>query len=112
MVTVLAWSAVDRWFEPCSGHTNVYQIDIYCFSAKHGVFERKKKDWLARNRDNVFEWRDMSICRLLFSDMSICRLLFSDMSICRLLFSKLEQHKNLVQNRHHYHLIECNVFSP
>jgi hypothetical protein len=64
MVTVLAWSAVDRWFEPCSGHTNVYQIDIYCFSAKHGVFERKKKDWLARNRDNVFEWRDMSICRL------------------------------------------------
>jgi hypothetical protein len=74
MVTVLAWSTVDRWFEPCSGHTNVYQINIYCFSAKHGVFERKKKDWLARNCDNVFEWRDMSICRLLFS--------------------KLEQHKN------------------
>ena len=24
------------------------------------------KDWLGRNQDNVSEWRDMSICRLLF----------------------------------------------
>jgi len=37
----------------------------YCFSAKHGALRRKNKDWLARNRDNVSEWSDMSIHGLL-----------------------------------------------
>jgi hypothetical protein len=37
-----------------------------CFSAKHAALRNKSKDWLARNRDNVSKWDDMSICGLLF----------------------------------------------
>ena len=40
--------------------------DIYFFSAKHAALRRKSKDCLARNRDNVSEWGDMSIRELLF----------------------------------------------
>ena len=49
MGSVLASSAVD------------YTIGICCFSAKQAALERKNKDWLARNQDNVSEWGDMSI---------------------------------------------------
>jgi hypothetical protein len=63
MVSVLAWSAVDRWFESRSGQTKDYLIGICCFSAKHTVLRRKRKYWLAQNQDNVF---DMSIRGLLF----------------------------------------------
>ena len=66
MVRVLASSAVDRGFEPRSGHTKDYKIDICCFSAKHAALRRKSKDWSARNQDNVSEWGDMSIRGLLF----------------------------------------------
>ena len=45
MVSVLASRAVDHGFKPRSGQT---------------------KDWLARNQDNVSEWDDMPIRRLLF----------------------------------------------
>jgi hypothetical protein len=31
-----------------------------CFSAKHAALRSKSKDWLARNRNNVSEWSDMS----------------------------------------------------
>ena len=55
MVSVLTSSAVDRGFEPRSGQTKDYEIDICCFSAKHTALRRKSKDWLARNRDNVSE---------------------------------------------------------
>jgi hypothetical protein len=34
------------------------------FYAKHTALRRKSKDWLARNQDNVSEWDDMSIRRL------------------------------------------------
>jgi hypothetical protein len=34
-----------------------YEIGIYCISTKHAVLRRKCKDWLARNQDNVSEWR-------------------------------------------------------
>jgi hypothetical protein len=54
MVSVLDSSAVD------------YKIGICCFSAKQAALERKNTDWLARNQDNVSEWGDMSIHRLLF----------------------------------------------
>jgi hypothetical protein len=69
MVSVFASSAVDRGLEPCSGQITYYiiNIGIYCFSAKHAALRRKSKDWLARNWDNVSEWGDMSIQRLLFS---------------------------------------------
>jgi len=46
--------------------TKDYKIDICCFSAKPAALRRNTKDWLARNQDNVSEWRDMSICGLLF----------------------------------------------
>ena len=54
MVSVLASSAVDRGFEPWSGSTKDFNIDICCFSAKHSTFRRKNKDWLDRNQNNVF----------------------------------------------------------
>ena len=60
MVSVLASSVVDRGFEPQSGQTKDYKIDIYCFSTKNAELRKKSKDWLARNQDNVSEWGDMS----------------------------------------------------
>ena len=65
MVSVLASSAVDRWFEPRSDQAKDYKIGIYCFSAKHAALRRKSKDWLARNRDNVSEWGNMSKANLI-----------------------------------------------
>ena len=67
MVSVLASSVVvDRGFESLSGQTKDYKIGICCFFAKYAALRRKSKDWLARNQDNVSEWGDMSIRRLLF----------------------------------------------
>jgi hypothetical protein len=60
MVSVLASSAVDRGFEPRSGQTKDYKIGICCFSARHAALRRKSKDWLARNRNNVSEWRRLT----------------------------------------------------
>ena len=65
MVSVLALIAVDRGFEPRSGQTKSYKIGICCFSAKHAALRRKDKDWLARNRNNVSEWSDLSTRGLL-----------------------------------------------
>ena len=66
MVNMLASSAVDRGFEPRSGQTKDFKIDICCFSAKHAALRRKNKDWLAQNQNNVSEWSDMSTHGLLF----------------------------------------------
>ena len=66
MVSVVALGAVDRGFEPRSGHTKYYTIDMCCFSAKHAALRRKSKDWLARNQNNVSEWSNMSTRGLLF----------------------------------------------
>ena len=54
---------VDYGFEPRSGHTKDYKHDkigICCFSAKQVALRSKSKDGLARNRDNVSVWSDMS----------------------------------------------------
>ena len=64
MVSVFASSALDGGFEPRSGQTKDYKIGICCFSAKHTALRGKSKDWLARNRDNVSGWGDMSISEL------------------------------------------------
>ena len=61
MVSVLASSAKDRWFEPRSGQTKDYKIGICCFSAKHTALRSKNKDWFALNQNNVSGWSDMSI---------------------------------------------------
>ena len=66
MVSVLSSSTLDRGLEPRSGQIKNYNIDICCFSAKHATLGRKSKDWLARIRDNVSQWGDMSIHGLLF----------------------------------------------
>ena len=57
-------SAVDRGFMPQSGQTKDYKIKC-CFSAKPAALRMQSKDLLARNQDNVFEWSDMCIHRLL-----------------------------------------------
>jgi hypothetical protein len=61
MVSVLASSAVDRWFEPRSGQTKDYEIGICSCSARYAALRSKSKDWLARNQDNVLNCGDMSI---------------------------------------------------
>ena len=44
-----------------------YEIDMYCFSAKHAELRSKSKDWLAWNQYNVSEWSNVSFLhRLLF----------------------------------------------
>jgi hypothetical protein len=45
MVSMLASSVVDRWFEPRSGQATDYEIGICCFSAKYAG-ERAKTRWL------------------------------------------------------------------
>jgi hypothetical protein len=67
---LLASSAIDRGFEPRSGQTKDYKNGICCFVAMHAALRRKSKDWLARSQNNVSEWSDMSICRLLFQWVS------------------------------------------
>jgi hypothetical protein len=66
MVSILASIAIDRGFEPRSGQTKDYKIGICCFSAKHAALRRKSKDLLVLNQDNVSEWGNMFIRRLLF----------------------------------------------
>ena len=46
--------------------TKDYQLVFVAYNAKHAELRRKSKDWLLRNQDNVSEWRDMYIRRLLF----------------------------------------------
>ena len=64
MVSLLASSVVDRGFEPWSGQTKDYIIGICCFSARHAALRSKSKDWLAWNKNDVSDWGDMSIHRL------------------------------------------------
>ena len=66
MISVLASSVVDRGFEPRSGQAKDNKIGICCFFVKHATLRRKSKDWMVRNQDNVPEWGDMSIRRMLF----------------------------------------------
>jgi len=57
---MFALSSVDHGFEPWSDQIKDYKISICCFSAKHAALRSKRKDWLARNQDNVSEWDEMS----------------------------------------------------
>ena len=66
MVSVLALSAVDRGFEFRSCQTKDYEIGMLCFSTEHAAVQRKSKDWLVRNQNNVSEWSDMSTPGQLF----------------------------------------------
>ena len=66
MVSMLASSVVDRGLQFRLGQTKDYNIGMCCFSTKQAALRSKSKDWLARNQDNVSEWGDMPIRRLLF----------------------------------------------
>ena len=66
MVTVLASSAVDRGFDPQSDQTKDFKIGMCCLSAKYAALNRKSKDWLAQNQNDVFERSDMFTRGLLF----------------------------------------------
>ena len=63
MVGVLAKSVVDHRFESRSVQTKDYEIDIWCFSAKHAALEKEKEK--RQNQDNMSKWGDMSIRGLL-----------------------------------------------
>ena len=66
MVNVFTSSAVYRGFETRLDKTKDFKIGICCFSVKYAALRRKSQDWLARNKDNVSEWSDMSTRGLLF----------------------------------------------
>jgi len=63
MVRLLASSTFDRGVQLRSGQTKDYEIGICC--------------WLAQNQDNVSEWCDMSISRLLFQWASTIKIQLS-----------------------------------
>jgi hypothetical protein len=69
MVSVLISSVVDRGFEPRLSQTKDCKIVICCFFVKHAALRRKSKDLLARNRNNVSEWSDMSTPDCCFSEL-------------------------------------------
>jgi predicted LPLAT superfamily acyltransferase len=77
MVSMLTLSAVYCGFEPWLGQTKDYNIDICSLSFKYKALRRKSKDWLARNQNNVSEWGDMSIHRLLFQWASTIKIQLS-----------------------------------
>ena len=66
MVSVLTLSVVHRGFKSLSGKTKDYKIGMCCFSNKHAALRRKRKEWLARNQNEVSEWSDTSSRGLLF----------------------------------------------
>ena len=66
MVNVFTSSAVYRGFETRLDNTKDFKIGICCFSVRYAALRRKSQDWLARNKDNVSEWSDMSTRGLLF----------------------------------------------
>ena len=39
---------------------------VFAASPVNHIIKSNSKDWLAQNQDNVYEWRELSICRLLF----------------------------------------------
>ena len=90
MVSVLALSVVDRWFEPRSGPTKDYKIGIcICLSAKHSTLWSKSTGRLARKQDNVSVWSDMCTRELLFPWPTI---------------QITTKHVDLVHSGHHQHL--------
>jgi hypothetical protein len=45
---------------------------ICCFSDKHAALRSNNKDWLARIKDNVSEWTDMSTRgQIIFSELAL-----------------------------------------
>ena len=53
MVSVLAWSAIDRGFEPLLGQAKDFNIGMCCFSATHAALRRKSKDTTMRKQTQI-----------------------------------------------------------
>jgi hypothetical protein len=64
--SVLVSIAVDRGFELRTDQTKDYKLGMCCFFERHTALKRNSKVWLARNKNSVYEWGDMSIRGLLF----------------------------------------------
>ena len=47
-------------YSPCRVKPKTIKLDFCCFFTKHAVIRSKRKGWLARNRDNMPEWSDLS----------------------------------------------------
>ena len=61
-----SWESLVFYLIVWSGQTKDYTFGMCCFSARHAALRRKSKDCLARNRNNVSEWSNISTRRLLF----------------------------------------------
>ena len=77
IASVIASRTVNRWFEARLGQTKENKIGICWFSAKHTPLRRNIKDLMDRNQDNVSEWGDISIRRLLFQRASTIQIQLS-----------------------------------
>ena len=74
-----------------SCQTKDYTFSICCFSAKHAVLRRKRKDWLTRNQDYVSEWGQHVYPRTVVSVSQH--------------YKNPTKRVGLVQSGHHHHLI-------
>jgi len=88
---------VERGFEPRSVNTKTIKFVFVASKLNTHIFkgETTKTGWLGIG-DNMSGWRDMSTIGL-FTEAAL-----KNQTKC----------VGLVQCGHHYHLIECNLFSP
>ena len=66
LVIMFASSVVEHGFKTRSGQTKDYNNGSCYFCAQYIAINRKSKDWLSRNQDNVSEWGDVSFRGQLF----------------------------------------------
>jgi hypothetical protein len=94
MFNILASSVLDGCFEPRSGQIKVYYIVICCFSTKHATLRSKSRlvglesGWCGCVEWHVYPQTVVSVSK------------------------NPTEHVGLVHSGHHYHFIECNLFSP
>ena len=55
IVTVLALSTLDRWFQPQSGQSKDHTTGNCCIFVKHPQLKSTSKDWFTRNPNIVSE---------------------------------------------------------
>lgn len=65
MDNVLVTVVVDRGFSHSLGQSKDYKVGIVFFPTNHTAVVSKSKDWLAQGQE-VFKWRDVSICGFMF----------------------------------------------
>lgn len=57
---------IDNDFESQWGQNKAYEICIFCLKPKYAALGGYSQEWWARNHDNISDWNDMAIRRLLF----------------------------------------------